>query len=229
MRSYCIAQGTIYISSQDRTWWKIIGEKQCIYMYAWATLLYSKNWCNTVNQLHFNKKQNRKKVSARQHILAELVQLHGILSQPRKARTSFPSLQYILSPHRWLWSHHSACSINEGHISLISLLPFQPMWGHMDQHLLLAPAASHACGWVGLCSLVSPLPSFLGATPLQGTQDPFIGSPVYRGMWGGGWHLLWAVRFLLQDLIHTLHSKPWFIFNKDSISPLPAKKSGTLQ
>ena len=26
-----------------RTWWKIIWEKECIYMYEWATMLYSRN------------------------------------------------------------------------------------------------------------------------------------------------------------------------------------------
>ena len=31
-------------------------EKKCVYMYYWATLLYSKNWYNIVNQLYFNKK-----------------------------------------------------------------------------------------------------------------------------------------------------------------------------
>ena len=37
--------------SWTRPWWKIIGEKQCIYMYDWVTMLYSRNWHYIVNQL----------------------------------------------------------------------------------------------------------------------------------------------------------------------------------
>ena len=64
MRSYCIAQGTI-----SNLWEKIMMEDNmkkrmcvcvcvcvCIYMYNWVTLLYSRNWYNTVSQLYFNKK-----------------------------------------------------------------------------------------------------------------------------------------------------------------------------
>ena len=40
--------------SMLETWWKIIGGKECIYMYDWVTMLYSRNWHNTVNQLYSN-------------------------------------------------------------------------------------------------------------------------------------------------------------------------------
>ena len=33
--------------------WKIIEERECIYMYGWVTLLCSRNWHNIVNQLQF--------------------------------------------------------------------------------------------------------------------------------------------------------------------------------
>ena len=42
--------------SWSRTWWKIVREKKCIYMYDWVTILHSQNWHNTVNQLYTNKK-----------------------------------------------------------------------------------------------------------------------------------------------------------------------------
>ena len=32
-----------------RPQWKIIWEKECVYMYDWVTMLYSRNWHNTVN------------------------------------------------------------------------------------------------------------------------------------------------------------------------------------
>ena len=35
--------------------------KKCIYMYAWVTLLYSRNWHNIVNQSFFNLKNTLKK------------------------------------------------------------------------------------------------------------------------------------------------------------------------
>ena len=41
--------------SWDRTWRKILREKECTYMYDWVTMLYSINWYNTVNQLYSNK------------------------------------------------------------------------------------------------------------------------------------------------------------------------------
>ena len=31
-------------------------KKECLYVYNWVTLLYSRDWQNTVNQLYFNKK-----------------------------------------------------------------------------------------------------------------------------------------------------------------------------
>ena len=34
--------------------------KKCIDMYDWVTLLYRRNWHNTVNQLYFNKKRRRR-------------------------------------------------------------------------------------------------------------------------------------------------------------------------
>ena len=44
-----------YRISWDGPWWKIVLEKECICMYNWVTLLYSRNWYNTVKQLHSNK------------------------------------------------------------------------------------------------------------------------------------------------------------------------------
>jgi len=35
--------------------WKIIWEKECMYMSDWVTLLDSRNWHNIVNQLYFDK------------------------------------------------------------------------------------------------------------------------------------------------------------------------------
>ena len=35
----------------DKTWWKRMWEKECIHMFDWVTLLYSRNWQNIVNQL----------------------------------------------------------------------------------------------------------------------------------------------------------------------------------
>ena len=32
-----------------------------MYTYDWVTLLYSRNWHNIVNQLYFNKKENKKR------------------------------------------------------------------------------------------------------------------------------------------------------------------------
>ena len=41
-------------------------EKECIYMDNWITLLYSRNWCNIINQLYFNK-INFKKIKLKRH------------------------------------------------------------------------------------------------------------------------------------------------------------------
>ena len=41
--------------SWERIWWKIIWEKECMYMYDWVTPLYRRNWYNTVNQWCFRK------------------------------------------------------------------------------------------------------------------------------------------------------------------------------
>ena len=38
--------------SWDRTWWKMVGEKECIYVFDLVTVLYSRNRHNTVNQLY---------------------------------------------------------------------------------------------------------------------------------------------------------------------------------
>ena len=48
--------------SWSTTWWKIVWEKEYIYMYVWVTMLYSRNWHNTVNQLYFNKNKAKKNV-----------------------------------------------------------------------------------------------------------------------------------------------------------------------
>ena len=53
MRSCCAAQGTL---SNDRRRWEIIWEKECLRVYDWVTLLYSRDGQNTAHQLHFNKK-----------------------------------------------------------------------------------------------------------------------------------------------------------------------------
>ena len=44
----------LYLVSWVKTWWKMKKQKVC--MGIWVTLLYSRNWRNIVNQLHFNKK-----------------------------------------------------------------------------------------------------------------------------------------------------------------------------
>ena len=38
-----------------------VQERKCICIYDWVTLLYSRTWHNTVNQLHFSKKKIKKK------------------------------------------------------------------------------------------------------------------------------------------------------------------------
>ena len=58
MRPYCIAQGTIPILLE---YTMMENSTKNIYMYDWVTLLYSKNWHNTANQLYFNKKEKKKK------------------------------------------------------------------------------------------------------------------------------------------------------------------------
>ena len=45
----------LYPGSWDRPRWKITWEGECVYVRAWVTLLYGRNWHNTVHQLHFNK------------------------------------------------------------------------------------------------------------------------------------------------------------------------------
>ena len=54
MRSCCISQGTIYPITCDGTWWRIMWEKECIYMYDWVMLLYSRSWQNIINQPYKN-------------------------------------------------------------------------------------------------------------------------------------------------------------------------------
>ena len=36
--------------------WGSYEKKECMYVYDWVTLLYSRNWHNIVNQLYFNTK-----------------------------------------------------------------------------------------------------------------------------------------------------------------------------
>ena len=48
-RSCCIAQGTIYQITCNGAVWKIVWEKEWMYMYDWVTLLYSRNWQNIIN------------------------------------------------------------------------------------------------------------------------------------------------------------------------------------
>ena len=36
-------------------------KKECLYVYNWVTLLYSRDWHSTVNQLSFSKNNNKKK------------------------------------------------------------------------------------------------------------------------------------------------------------------------
>ena len=83
MRSCCIAQRTIS-SPCVGIWWSIMWEKvyvyiyifthKCIYiyMYDWVTLLYSRNWQNTVNLI---KNKNHKKKPS---ILIELPKTNTI-------------------------------------------------------------------------------------------------------------------------------------------------------
>ena len=52
----------------NRTWWKILCKKECIYTYDWITMLYSRNWHNTVNQLYSNKIFFKKKPESKAQI-----------------------------------------------------------------------------------------------------------------------------------------------------------------
>ena len=56
MRFYCRAQGSISSLLGQTTMEDHIRKGMYIYMDDWVTLLYSRNWHNTVNQLYFNKK-----------------------------------------------------------------------------------------------------------------------------------------------------------------------------
>ena len=55
MGTCCITQRTLH----NILWWSIwennLKNNGCLYMYSWITLLYSKNYHNIVNQLHFKK------------------------------------------------------------------------------------------------------------------------------------------------------------------------------
>ena len=50
--SYCTAQGTISIGKEHDG---RQNEKKNVYVYDWVTMLYSRNWHNTINQLYSNK------------------------------------------------------------------------------------------------------------------------------------------------------------------------------
>ena len=63
----------LYPVSWDRPWWKIVWEKECIYVYAWVTVLYSRNWQNTVNQLNSNKNKILKKSAISMHLMTALL------------------------------------------------------------------------------------------------------------------------------------------------------------
>ena len=63
----------LYQVSYDRTRQRIIGDKGCIYMCNWATLLYSRNWYDTVNQLYFNFKKNILKRKAKYGLLKTIL------------------------------------------------------------------------------------------------------------------------------------------------------------
>ena len=63
MRSYCIAQGTIHTflrkTIMEDNIRKGICECVCVCVCVcvyWVTLLYGRNWHNTINQLYFNKR-----------------------------------------------------------------------------------------------------------------------------------------------------------------------------
>ena len=47
----------LYPVSWDKAWWEIVWEKEKIYIhtYDWVTVLYSRNWHSTVNQLYSYK------------------------------------------------------------------------------------------------------------------------------------------------------------------------------
>ena len=49
---------------------KNILKKECIYTYDWITLLYWSNW-HIVNQLHFNKNNNKKVIKLNYHQCGE--------------------------------------------------------------------------------------------------------------------------------------------------------------
>ena len=46
----------LYPVSWGRTLWKIVQEKECVSVNERVTMLYSRNWHNTVNQPYSNKK-----------------------------------------------------------------------------------------------------------------------------------------------------------------------------
>ena len=50
----------LYPVSWDRPWEKTVWEKDCVCMYDWVTMLYSRNWHNAVNQLYNNLKRKKK-------------------------------------------------------------------------------------------------------------------------------------------------------------------------
>ena len=51
----CMAQRTLSNILWLSIWEKNLKENGCVYMYNWITLLYSRNYHNTVNQLYVNK------------------------------------------------------------------------------------------------------------------------------------------------------------------------------
>ena len=92
MRTYCIAQGTLL----NALWWpKWEGnpkKRGYMYMYSWFTLLYSRNWHNSVKQLYCNEILKINKILVLQfHPLICLTQITG-----NHCTTPPPSTQ---SPH----------------------------------------------------------------------------------------------------------------------------------
>jgi len=54
MKTYCMAQGTLLKALWWPEWEGSPEERECMYMYGWIILLYSRNY-NTVKQLYSNK------------------------------------------------------------------------------------------------------------------------------------------------------------------------------
>ena len=66
----------VYPISCGRTWWKILWQKE--YIYDWVTMLYTRNWHNTENQLYSNKNQINKPIKGQR--LSEWIKNHDSIT-----------------------------------------------------------------------------------------------------------------------------------------------------